>query len=67
MKSTPLPTMPEVDPALKALPAPQPGVVISVPIMLFPEYMRLHGYEPNGYQDGILNIKKGVFDAVQNK
>ena len=61
----PNPSQPTDDPRLSKLPAPQPGVPVNVPIDLYPAYMLLHGYQPNGYNHPVLLITKGDFDAIQ--
>ena len=57
--------MKKSNPRLKRIPAPKPGVVIVIPLDLYPEYMQLHGYEPAGYRNGVLTIKKGEPDGPQ--
>lgn len=44
--------------ALKRLPAPMPGVVVSVPLALWPLYMNQHGIEPWRYLPPILWVKR---------
>lgn len=36
--------------AVKRLPAPQPGLVVKVPLALWPLYMELHQIEPKQYE-----------------
>lgn len=57
MRSTP--STPSLDQRARELPAPRPGVVLSIPIDLYPAYMRIHGIVPNGYHHPVLHIKKG--------
>jgi hypothetical protein len=59
-----IPFKPDSDTRLQKLPAPVPGVVINIPIDLYPAYMRLHGYEPVEYQNGITIIRKGDFNGT---
>ena len=40
------------------LPMFGPGIVISVPLSLFPEYMELYQLEPRVMQRGILLVKR---------
>lgn len=58
MRSTP--STPSLDQRARELPVPEPGVVLSIPIDLYPAYMRLHGLVPGGYKDPILYVKKEV-------
>ncbi len=44
--------------AVKRLPAPQPGVVVTVPLALWPLYMQLHQIEPKEYRRPILIVQK---------
>jgi len=44
--------------AVKRLPAPQPGLVITVPLALWPLYMQLHQIEPKEYRRPILIVQK---------
>ncbi len=53
-------TAPEVDPRLLKLPAPVPGVVLNIPIELYPAYMKFRGLEPNGYNHPVLYVKRGA-------
>jgi len=43
---------------VRRLPAPVPGVVVNVPLMLWPLYMQVHGIEPKRYERYILFVKK---------
>lgn len=36
--------------AVRRLPAPQKGVVLNIPLDLWPLYMQLHKIKPNGYR-----------------
>lgn len=42
----------------KKLPMFGPGIVISVPLSLLPEYLKLYDLEPQGMQRGILMVKR---------
>lgn len=44
--------------AVRRLPAPQPGIEITVPLELWPLYMQLHGIEPAGCRYPTLLVKK---------
>ncbi len=48
--------------AVKRLPAPVPGVVVNVPLALWPLYMQLHRIEPKSYrvETRCLIVKKQV-------
>lgn len=48
--------------AVKRLPAPVPGVVVNVPLALWPLYMELHRIEPKSYriETRCLIVKKQV-------
>jgi len=54
----PLTTEEQLVQRAKRLPAPQPGLVINVPLRLYPAYMALHGIEPVRYDRPILIVKK---------
>lgn len=43
---------------VRKLPAPVPGVVVNVPLMLWPLYMQLYELEPKEYQRPILIVQK---------
>lgn len=43
---------------VEALSAPEPGVVITVPLMLLALYMQVHGIEPKAYERQVLIVKK---------
>ena len=43
---------------VQALPAPEPGVVVTVPLMLWALYMQVHQIEPAQYRHPILLIKQ---------
>lgn len=38
------------------LDVPTPGVVVTVPLMLLMDYMRLYGLEPKGYEHPVLIV-----------
>lgn len=44
--------------AVRRLPAPQKGVVLTIPLRLWPAYMALHGIEPKAYERHILIVQK---------
>lgn len=43
---------------VQALPAPEPGVVVTVPLMLLALYMQVHGIEPKAYERQLLIVKR---------
>lgn len=43
---------------VQALPAPEPGVAVTVPLMLLVLYMQVHGIEPKAYERQILIVKR---------
>ena len=43
---------------VQALPAPTPGVVVTVPLMLWALYLQVHQIEPAQYRHPMLLIKR---------
>ena len=43
---------------VEALPAPEPGVVVTVPLMLWALYLQVHQIEPAQYRHPVLLIKQ---------
>jgi len=43
---------------VQKLPAPVPGVVVNVPLMLLPTYMQVYDIEPKAYERQVLTVKK---------
>lgn len=43
---------------VQRLPAPAPGIVVTVPLMLLALYMQIHGIEPKAYERQVLIVKK---------
>ena len=63
LSSSAWPVVETLSPAEKAkqvrkLPAPQPGVVVTVPLMLLPDYMQLHGRRSTDYKNNVLLVKR---------
>ena len=50
--------------AVRRLPAPQPGVEITVPLVLWPLYMELHQIEPKQYRNHVLIVGKRKQEAA---
>jgi hypothetical protein len=49
-----------INPELKRIPPPTPGVEVTVPLKLLPAYLKLHKIEPKEYKEveEILIVKK---------
>lgn len=43
---------------VQVLPAPEPGVVVTVPLMLLPLYLKQYAIEPAAYRNHVLLVKK---------
>jgi hypothetical protein len=39
---------------IKSLPKPRIGIVVNIPIDLWPDYMQLHGLEVTGSKNGVV-------------
>lgn len=50
---------------VQLLPAPEPGVVVTVPLMLWPVYMQLHGLTPKAFRYPNLLVEKVGQDGLE--
>lgn len=48
----------------KNLPLPGPGIVVTVPLHLLPEYLELYRLQPHGIQEPSVKPKDGPGEAI---
>jgi len=46
---------------VQALPTPEPGQVVTVPLMLLPAYLQFHRIEPAQYRHPVLLVKQEAY------
>ena len=51
--------------SIKSLPKPRPGVVVKIPIDIWPEYMELYSLEVIGSKNGIVLAKSATKPAAE--
>jgi len=51
--------------SIKSLPKPRPGVVVKIPIDIWPEYMELYSLEVIGSKNGIVLAKSAAKPAAE--